>query len=383
MKSMRSKLYCIIVGGLTLLLATCGASEPAISKLHLGFDHIVSFDVMQHDGRIHLLAAGTSADETHVSYTVSSDGGRHWKPPVAVDTGAPAPHSLGHGDDVQIASSDNRLVAIWPAAGDGRAGGGPLVSAFSTDGGQHWKPGPRPARGFSGGQGYADITADADGEFHLVWLDSRNGVQALYHAQSADGARHWSAPDLVDGATCFCCANELEATPKGELLTLYRDAEPRDMILTEYTDTGTWQPRGVVGEFNWHFNGCPEAGGSLAVAGGQLHALIWTGKQDQAGIYHLVTSDAGHSWSSPQWLAEPSSRDLTLAARDRDDIAAAWTTGGKAGGVGVAISGDAGMHWSQRKFDFVGNSHPRLLATPSGWLLIMRNARDELVSTML
>lgn len=358
------------------VVAGCGNSAPDTQVHRFGFERIVSFDVVRNDGRIHLLVAGVSEGRTRLRYTHSADGGRHWAPPVPVGVGAASPQNLGHGNDVQIAAAGARLVAVWPTAGEGWGGTGPLVSAVSRDGGQHWQPGPRPARGFAGGQGYAAIKADAGDVFHLVWLDSRNGEQALYYARSKNGGQHWSGPVNVDEATCFCCSNEIALPPGDAVLVLYRDADPRDMVLAQRTDAGKWQRRAPAGDFNWHFEGCPHVGGKLAVASGRLHALVWTGKPGAAGVYHLISHNQGRSWSAPQRLAGARSHHIALSARGEDKLAAAWKASGHGdahAGVVVAVSQDGGEHWSQSDHVFANSAHPRLVPTESGWLLIMRH----------
>ncbi|MDN5940097.1 MAG: glycoside hydrolase, partial [Salinisphaera sp.] len=294
---------------------------------------------------------------------------------------APSPYGLGRGKDVQIAAARKQLVAVWPTAGQGWGGTGPLASAWSQDAGQHWQPGPPPAPGFAGGEGYAAIKADAKGRFHLVWLDSRNGKQALYSAQSDDGGQNWGDPLAIDAASCECCTNELAVSPGGKMLVLYRDIEPRDMALAELAGGQKWQRRAAVGDFNWHFDGCPEAGGNLAVADGMLHALIWTGKPGAAGVYHLASVDGGHSWSRPQWLADVGSHHLALAARNKGHLATAWGES-NGGDVVVAVSNDGGENWSRRE-RFADSSHPRLLATPTGWLLAMLRGHVALVFVRL
>lgn len=374
---------CCVVLALLVCMAGCGRPSPQPEVQGFGFDRITSFDVVRGDGRIHLLLAGKVDGQSELRYVRSTDGGKHWSVPVRVDVGAPPPFGLGHGSDVQIGASADRLLAVWPVKGEGWGGSGPLVSATSSDGGQHWQPGPRPAPGFDGGQGYAALKADRAGHFQLVWLDSRAGQQGLYFARSIDGGQAWSAPEAVDAATCFCCTNELLTSPTGELMVLYRDAEPRDMTLAEYGADGRWQNLGALGGFGWQFNGCPEVGGSLAFAGGKLHALIWTGKPKATGVYYLQSTDGGRSWSAPRRLAETSSHQLSLAARSDDELAAAWGTLAMGGGVAVQFSDDGGAHWSMAGPVLEDNAKPHLVATPSGWLLLMLHDHRALAIAML
>lgn len=356
-----------------IVLSGCGASEPTINKPQthrFGFERITSFDAVQHGKQIDLLVAGITNKKTQIHYLHSLDAGQHWSQPVRVGTDMPAPHGLGHGSNVQIAAQGKQLVAVWPIAGEGWGGAGPLVSAVSSDGGQHWQAASRPAPGFAGAQGYADLLADPHGNLHLVWLDSRNGKQALYSAESKDHGHSWRSTQQVDAATCYCCTNELALSPDGSVLALYRDAKPRDMLLAQLDKNGQWESRSKVGVFDWHFSGCPEAGGQLVAAGNSLHALIWTGKPGASGVYHLSSSDSGQTWSAPQTLSNAASHYLAIAARGPNHLAAAWDTGMSKSNVVLRLSTDAGQHWSDPTV-LEGATHPLLLTTEAGWRLIM------------
>src|SRR5690606_32682217 len=144
--------------------------------------------------------------------------------------GQAPPFSPHRGMDPRIAASRDRLVAVWTTAGTDAWGSGPLASAFSRDGGRTWEVGPNPSdSGLTTGHGFHDLAADAEGTFHLVWLDSRDGRQGLRYSRSRDGGRTWEANRTLATDTCQCCRNTLATGPGGEVGVLYRYGDPRDM----------------------------------------------------------------------------------------------------------------------------------------------------------
>ena len=101
-----------------------------------------------------------------------------------------------------------------------------------------------------------------------------------------------------------------------QLAVLYRDKDPRDMALAVSEDGGvTWDRLGHVGAFGRGFDGCPHVGGGLGVtfAGSEqlLHAVVWTGKEADAGVHALSSGDGGRNWTAPQRLGSIRARTPT------------------------------------------------------------------------
>lgn len=358
------------------ILVACGPEPIAVQGQAFGFAEIASFDTAVGDGAIHLLMAGRlpGAETTTIRYSYSTDGGSTWAPAVRVDAGAPPPDGLHLGNDVQLAVSAKRRVAVWPTAGTGYMGSGPLATAISTDGGAHWRPGPNPADdGSTDGHGFAGMVADAKGRIHIVWLDNRSGHQALYHTVSVDGGAHWRANVSIDNATCQCCANTLAPRPDGGVAVLYRNMDPRDMALAiSSPESDGWRQRGVVGDFNWHIDACPHAGGDLAFTERGLHAVVYTGKPEVAGLYYLFSADGGAHWQAPLPLAGAEAGSFSFAGRGQGNLAVVWTTPGETGRtLAAATSRDGGRHWHKHRLavHIRHGTRPRLLPTTDGWRL--------------
>ena len=149
----------------------------------------------------------------------SGDGGESWTEPVRLDDEAtPAYLPLSRRVDPQIAAAGDDIVAIWTTAGDDvfGYGTGPLATAFSSDGGKSWRPGPNPSDdGLTTAHEFIDMAADASGGFHLVWIDDRDDAEGirrgLRYARSQDAGASWSANATIDEHICGCCWTHLRA----------------------------------------------------------------------------------------------------------------------------------------------------------------------------
>lgn len=293
------------------------------------------FDVYADAGRLHRLEAEPGA-KVPLSYRRSDDGGKTWSAPVRVDGGRPAYHFAP--GDARVAAEGDSVYALWSTPGDGPHGSGPLAAARSTDGGKTWSPAASPSSGGKFGRRFPALTISS-GIVHAVWLDRKSNAKVLA-SRSADGARAWSAPAVLDGDACECCWNSALAAPGGAVYAMYRGKNPRDMNVAVTLDGGkTWSKPAAAGAFGWGFNGCPHVGGALAAASGGPAALVWTGKDDKAGIYAHVSAD-GRTWAGSVKLGGPGAKHADLASSG-SSLAAVWDDGGKIWG---AVSPD-GKSW--------------------------------------
>ncbi len=355
------------------------ASTVSYSKSTLGLYDISTFDVYV-DGRIiHIIAGGkkTANDQQlSIRYTRSEDDGRHWKNPVTLDIQL-SEVNASRGNDIQLATKDKRLVALWQSQG-ALPGMGPMAGAYSLDNGRTWQQSLNPAGDNDGSQAYIDLIADLRGNFHVVWLEDpdENGYQSLRYARSIDSGQQWSQPVTLDDSTCSCCPNTFALSPKNELSVLYRDMTPRDMSLLQSSDSGlTWRRINTVGNFDWNFKGCPHVGGGLGYIENddvaQLHSVVWTGVEEKPGLYYLSSSNNGETWSIPARLGEAAIHG-DIAALDSRKVFAIWNEM-EAEGLSVfyAVSEDGGASWLKpKRLTEAGNAatHPKLVSTRQGVL---------------
>lgn len=352
-------------------LAAATAVPVDLQGLHL--QSVASFDVYLDRNTVHAAFVATAADTKtlYTAYVYSEDGGRHWSSPQAIAPAAGRPIESKAGNDIQIAASGEKLLAVWQATGE-LPGMGPLASAYSTDGGQTWTAGAKPT-GSDADQSHPDLLADADGRFHAVWLDDRdeNGYQGLRYARSSDAGQHWELAQTIDDTSCSCCWNRLATGAGGSINALYRDMVPRDMALAQSNDAGaSWHRASTVGAFGWQFDGCPHNGGGLALAGdGSLHSVVWTGAENRVGLYHMQSGDNGASWTPPQRLGEGPAFHADIAA-GAGRLVAVWDALGPEGSrVYISESADNGRNWlPARQLAPASASFPRIVATPNGFL---------------
>lgn len=113
-----------------------------------------------------------------------------------------------------------------------------------------------------------------------------NGYQSLRYARSIDNGENWKTPIKLDDSSCSCCWNTLAVSQNDELHVLYRDMNPRDMTMLSSSDNGiTWKNKRTVGEFNWHFDGCPHVGGGIAFDEKMTFTLVFGQVNHQNQVY--------------------------------------------------------------------------------------------------
>ncbi|NOT11800.1 MAG: exo-alpha-sialidase [Methylococcaceae bacterium] len=365
---------------------------PVYYKTSLGLLEIASFDVYVDNDSIHMLVAGaTSAKDQRLSvrYLRSEDGGRHWLLPVDLGNSI-TPPIAARGNDIQIAASGDNVIAIWQTKGE-IPGMGPIVSAYSPDGGKTWRQGSSPALNKEGDQSHMDLAADGQGNFHAVWLEDpeEHGYQSLRYSKSVDAGMHWRSSMELDSSTCSCCWNTLLISSVNELKVLYRDMKPRDMALIESSDAGkSWHHDSMVGDFFWKFDGCPHVGGGLAYGGASnaslLHSVVWTGSESKQGLYYLRSVDNGRSWGVPLRLGmNPVHGDIAAAS---NRVVAVWDEMESDGAsIFSAQSNDGGLSWFPvERISQAGimSTHPKVLSTRFGFLMIWTEKQSKQLSQL-
>lgn len=337
-------------------------------------DGVASLDVCVDGVTTHLLLAMmTSGKPPRVEHRSSPDGGATWTAPVIIDVGAP-PHGPARNNDLQIAARSEQVLATWTTSGTGFMGSGPLVTAISHDGGRTWSRGANPADdGNDKGHAFVDLAVDGTGKLHAVWLDGRSGKQGLITTASEDQGRSWRPNRVLDSQTCECCWNTVSSD--GDVVAvLYRAYAPRDMRLIVSTDRGsTWNAGSAAGNFNWAIEACPHVGGGLGWSGAPdkrvLHAVVWTGADGVAGIHHLMTNDAGRTWSAPHPFPIPRARQASVTGDGERVVVTCTADDGSGVAVWCQISDDGGVSWGlpQRLSEVDSQvAHPKAVTTTQG-----------------
>lgn len=388
------RLCAAVLIGVAQLLSDKAVANPARDVLAgFGLHDVQSFDLYQQGSALHALIAARGIDgrqQQRLLYLRSRDGGASWSEPIALPEPASGGPIVRRGNDAQLAVAGRTVVAAWQGAGE-LPGAGPLVIAYSRDGGSHWKlvESPAAASDPTQNQSYPDLLADASGRFHLVWLDDReeNGnTQGLRYAVSGDGGRSWTEQTTIDGSVCTCCWNRLFLLPNGDLSVLYRDVEPHDMTLAiRRSGSSRWARLSSVGMFNWQFAGCPHCGGGLATqprgARDLLHGVVWTGQEATPGLFYLRSDDRGRHWKPLLRIGDGHDRQGDVAARATRRVAIVYakeSPGNSA--IQFIQSSDAGSFWSEPLTLTAPGAladHPRILATAEGFRVFWTERREN------
>ena len=346
----------------------------------IGLTDVHGMDVYADESTVHAVLVGKQkeSDQLRVAYLFSHDYGGTWTKPVIINRKQDGAVVARRGNDAQIAAAGRHIVVAFNHSVE-LPNAGPMLIAYSPNGGSSWQRGENPAIGdITNNQSYLDLLADKAGNFHLIWLDDReeNGsTQGLRYARSTDGGLHWKGDVTLDPKTCTCCWNRLAVLPDQSIAVLYRGDEPHDMRLVRIsTDGKSWRNLAPVGAFDWRFTGCPHCGGGIASAPGTrgpLHSVVWSGKENATGLFYLASDDLGGHWSAPLRIGDGRSRESDIAVLRDGLIGVVFVDpASDGGGLQFISSADHGKSWSLPKRINAGGSvadHPRIVATSAGF----------------
>lgn len=363
-----------------ILFSTLGECHDAPEYPSVGLFDIQGMDVYYAESTLHAVLVGkqNANAEIGVAYLFSHDHGVTWAKPVMVNDKRDGKLISRRGNDAQVAAAGGRIVVAFNHSGE-LPNAGPMVIAYSSNGGESWGRGENPAVGdITHNQSYLDLAADKAGNFHLIWLDDREetgNTQGLRYARSTDGGRHWRGDITLDPSTCTCCWNRLAVLPDQGVAALYRDDEPHDMRLARVSADGkSSRSLGAVGAFDWRFTGCPHCGGGIASAPGKrapLHSVVWNGKENAEGLFYLRSDDLGEHWSTPVRIGDGRSRESDIAVLGNGLVGVVFVgPAGKGEGLQFISSADDGKSWSPPRLLSAAGAvadHPRILSTQAGF----------------
>ncbi len=287
---------------------------------------------------------------------VSKDGGNTYAEPVEV--GRLEHTFLGMRRGPQVAITEQTIAVLAVDSQNGN-----LLAWHSRDWGRTWASPVqvndvnRAAR-----EGMHAVTAGDDNTLLAVWLDLRVKGTRLYGSRSTDGGNTWSENFLIykspAGTICQCCHPSATADAKGNFYVMWRNwlQGSRDMYLATSTNGGHSFGKALkLGKGTWELDGCPMAGGWLAANSpknvmtfwrrehalyecrldGKEH-LVGEGRQPAVGLgpggsYKLWQADGNIMYASPGDDAPVSLGEgvfpvIAAAPKGRGPVIAAWQT---------------------------------------------------------
>jgi len=359
----------------TLLSLTLSAKKSA----HSSPEGVCSYDIYQDGKNLYLLTAQQIESQYQIYLQHSTDEGETWSQKQRITTDSEPPRGPHFGNDIQIAASGLNIIIIWQIEGTGFMGSGPMRYTYSNDSGLTWKKGLSPAdTGSLSSESFVDIAADAQGHFHLTWLDTRDEKRGLRYSSSKNGGKHWSKNQTIDELTCQCCWNTILCA-NDKVYILYRDESPRDMALATL-ENSHWSINRSIGDFNWQFNGCPHVGGSLILDQNKnVHCTVWNANTANEGLYYLQ-QNKDQNWIHKQRLgAAFEARTSSLAIDKQGRILVTWDSNLKgAQTIQYMSSDDKGQTWSsQEQVSSSLSHHPKSIATSKGFLVFWIENNDK------
>ncbi|CAG0957309.1 hypothetical protein GPROT1_00552 [Gammaproteobacteria bacterium] len=185
------------------------------------------------------------------------------------------------------------------------------VMIKQSDDGRAWSE-PRLLHddGVAAEHGFVSFFDAGTDSIEAVWLDGRatgGGEHEGSHGGSMQLANSRIGPDggvspnqMIDGRICDCCQTSAAMTAQGPAV-VYRDRsteEIRDISILRRLN-GTWTMPARVHADDWHIEGCPVNGPSIA-ADSNLVAVAWfTGARDTAKVNVAFSTDAGATFAAP------------------------------------------------------------------------------------
>jgi hypothetical protein len=259
-------------------------------------------------GRVHLSWLERDGDST-VALRLAVRDDAQWSAPVTVTSRPDLFVNWADFPSVFVAPS-GRVVMHWLQK---RAGGKysyDVMTRQSADGGTTWSE-PRVLHddNVAAEHGFVSFFA-ADGDsVEAVWLDGRataggdhdghRGAMQLGNGRiAADGGV--SASVMIDNRICDCCQTSAAMTSHGPIV-VYRDRsdqEIRDIAVVRRVD-GQWTAPTHVHADEWHIEGCPVNGPSVAADGANVVVAWFTGARDTARVNVAFSSDAGATFGEP------------------------------------------------------------------------------------
>ncbi len=344
-----------------------------------GFKTIHTLDAYAENNTIHILLSGVdkTTQKPALKYLQSLDAGETWLTPVTIKQGASSIKQSKRGNDFQIAAYGKKIMAVWRTQG-GEPWTGKISVALSQDNGETWNKIASPVSDKYAkiDQGYFDLEADLQGDFHIAWLDDREEAgetQGLRYARFSNNEQgQWKYHSDLEQSACTCCWSSISSDSQNNIHVLFRNDKPRDMFSISSTNAGkSWQKSSTMWPFEWEFIGCPHQGGGIAATivnnKPVLHSVVWNGNDSNRGLYY-------HSQptnNKPLSIGDKSSASGDIATINNEHIGIVYITGDtEKKYVMVKSSEDGGESWSAEhrlSLDGAEPSHPKIIGTASGF----------------
>ncbi|MGH8548563.1 MAG: sialidase family protein [Methylococcales bacterium] len=296
--------------------------------------------------------------DDHVYVDYSTDYGKSFSPPVAVNEERIPIRSRSEYRSQIVVDKTGRIYVAYPAYGQQ-----PWTTylSVSEDNGRHFSI-PEPLSDQAGVANSFEATLAIDGQdcLHAFWHDERESASeetgnAIYFSvRDSTGRLLESNRNLAQGV-CSCCRLALDFDSDGQPVLLYRNIYPgniRDHELAKADAAGGWA-KSRVSEDEWRIQACPTDGPALAIGtDGRYHIAWFTQGSVRQGLFYANSSDRGQHFSKPMPIG--SNQDqlpghpavISLGSR----VILTWSEfDGISTRIMILQSHDRGNRWSQAR----------------------------------
>lgn len=300
------KWFIMIVG----LLSGCGMGhgnrlEPDGSRAH-PYPERTSVHIsvaLDSDGTLWRVAAG----RRHVYVDRSTDLGRTFVPPVAVNTEPQRIKVDGENRPDIAVDRRGRIYVSYTAEAERPT---TLFVSVSADAGRHFSnPVPVSDKATQASSFQGRLRRSPDDRVHLFWHDERDRTaedesgNALYFTTLGGESGIVAPTRKVADTQCECCRPAIDFDAAGRPVVFTRFIYPGDIrdhgLIKPQVDGKTWLATRVTFD-EWEFVGCPEQGPALAIdANGRYHTAWFTLGTRRQGVFYANSSDQGHHFGPP------------------------------------------------------------------------------------
>lgn len=264
------------------------------------------------DGKGTLWIAWVQNDQIYVQS--SADKGNSFSIPVAVNAVPEAVAAQNESRPKIKVDAQGHIYLTWVQTLDKKRSTYVRFSR-STDGGKHFSP---PVTVNDNVEiirhRFDSLALGKNGEIFIAWLDARHTEAAkktgaefeglsLYYTWSDDGGQHFYPNQKIADHTCECCRLDTAIDQHNLPVIAWRhifEGGIRDHALVSFK---SWKSPGEIqhlGQENWKIDACPHHGPGLSIADSDVYHAVWfSNSETKQGLFYGYSTDAGKSFSEP------------------------------------------------------------------------------------
>jgi len=311
------------------------------------------------NGVVYLAFAGWSGSTTgdDIDFTMSSDGGRSWSPPIRVNDDAAG---AAQAEPSLALDPANNIYIVWT---DARSGNNDVYFAKSVNGGQTFSANLRVNDVTTNSQSEPDLAVDPANPHlvHVVWTDTRSPILGpdIFYANSTDGGLSFNPSIRVNDDVTSTEQGQpaIAVASNRDVYVVWRDprsaAKGPDIYFSKSSDLGaTWSPNIYL---NSDVGNAAQQDPTIAVDLAGTIYVAWTDGRNAntaPDIYEAWSANAGASFGANVQVND----DRSLAPQLNPSLAAnagkiqiAWAdyrTGGSTNYDIYTASSEDGITWS-------------------------------------